>query len=117
MGLGPGGASTAFSAEGNVTRFVFRPSVTDYVKSGLFEGFEEERLSEKEAAEEEILMGLRYKGGLDLKRLSKRVNREIDLGKLTGLEGFSQMDGFLVPDDRGLMIADAAAQLIVDALY
>ena len=117
VGLGPGGASTAFSAEGDVKRFVFRPSVTDYVKSGLFEGFEVEKLTEKESAEEEILMGLRYKGGLDLKRLSKRVHREIDSGKLKGLEGFSLKDGFLVPDDRGLMVADAVAERIIDALY
>ena len=117
MGLGPAAASTAFSADKNVTRFVFRPSVSDYVKTGLFEGFEEEKLSEKEAAEEEILMGLRYKGGLDLKRLSKRVHRDIDLSKLTGIEGFSEKDGFLVPDDKGLMVADAVASRIVDALY
>lgn len=117
VGLGPAGASTAFGSDGEVTRFVFRPSVTDYVKSGLFEGFEQENLTEKEAAEEEILMGLRYKGGLDLKRLSERVHRELDLTRLTGIEGFSEKDGFLVPDDRGLMVADAVAERIVDALY
>ena len=117
VGLGPAAASTAFSADNKVTRFVFRPSVSEYVKTGLFEGFDEEKLTEKEAAEEEILMGLRYKGGLDLKRLSKRVHRDIDLSKLTGIEGFSEKDGFLVPDDKGLMVADAVASRIVDALY
>ena len=117
VGLGPAAASTAFSADNNVTRFVFRPSISEYVKTGLFEGFEEEKLSEKEAAEEEILMGLRYKGGLDLKRLSKGVHRDIDLSKMTNIEGFSEKDGFLVPDDKGLMVADAVASRIVDALY
>ena len=117
VGLGPAAASTAFSADNKVTRYVFRPSVSDYVKTGLFEGFEEEKLSEKEAAEEEILMGLRYKGGLDLKRLSKRVHRNIHLSMMTNIEGFSEKDGFLVPDDRGLMVADSVASRIVDALY
>ncbi|MBO7349034.1 MAG: hypothetical protein J6U27_03660, partial [Spirochaetales bacterium] len=117
VGLGPAAASTAFSADNKVTRYVFRPSVSDYVKTSLLDGFEEEKLSEKEAAEEEILMGLRYKGGLDLKRLSKRVHRNIHLSMMTNIEGFSEKDGFLVPDDRGLMVADSVASRIVDALY
>lgn len=120
IGLGPAAASTAFGKDGKVTRHVFRPSVKDYVdgyaRGELFSGLESEALTDREAAEEQILMGLRYKGGLDLKRLSERTHKVIDSRIIAAIEGFEAKDGFLVPDDSGLMTADAAASLIVDEL-
>ncbi len=116
IGLGPAAASTAFSIDGRVTRYTFRPSVRDYNGSALFSGFESESLSERQAAEELVLMGLRYKGGLDLGRLEKMVHKGLDLDRLGGIRGFCLHGGFLVPDDEGLMTADAAAMRVVDAL-
>jgi len=64
-----------------------------------------------------ILMGLRYRGGVDLKRLSKTVGRDIGPDVCDGLEGFAVKGGFLVPDDRGMMNADAAALAMAGKLY
>ncbi len=117
IGLGPGAASTAFSPDGTVTRHSFRPSVSTYVSQLPFEGVESESLSRTEALEELVLMGLRYKGGLDLSRLKAFAGREVDFSELSGIEGFHVQNGFLVPDDEGLMVADAAAKQIIDGLY
>ena len=116
MGLGPAAASTAFSDDGSVTRFTCGASVKDYNSGNPFTGYEGEKLSEREALEEMVLMGLRYKGGLDLKRLEKMAHKGLDLDGLGRIEGFVVEDGFLVPDDEGLMTADAASQRIVDML-
>lgn len=117
LGLGPAAASTAFSEDGSVHRFSFSPDVDSYVRSESFSGFEEESLSSREAVEELVLMSLRYKGGLDLGRLEKMVGKRIGLDVFKGLKGFRIFKDHLVPDDEGLMVADAAASAILDALY
>ena len=121
MGLGPGAASTAFSEDGRVSRISFRQSASAYAGGGLFEGFDREVLSSKEACEELVLMGMRYKGGLNLSRAEEfsgvSVGRAIDPGFVSTLGGFHLEGGFLVPDDDGLMVADAAASTILDLLY
>ena len=117
MGLGPAAASTAFSEDGTVSRVSFLPSLDDYCKGVLFGGYESETLTPQEVAEEMILMGLRYRGGVDLKRLSKAVGRDIGPDVFDGLEGFAVKGGFLVPDDRGMMNADAAALAMAGKLY
>ena len=88
-----------------------------YAKNGGLTGYETENLSAREAVEELVLMGLRFKGGLDLERLEKMVGKHIDRSIFNGLEGFRIIQNLLVPDDRGLMVADAAASAILDALY
>ena len=116
VGLGPAAASTAFAKDGTVSRHLFRPDVKAYVSGGLFSGVETEILTDRQAAEEQILMGLRYKGGLDLGRLSRRMHRDLDPEMLGAIEGFSVNGGFLVPDDEGLMTADSAAMRMADVL-
>ena len=104
-----------------MSRISFRPSASAYADGGLFEGFDREVLSSKEACEELVLMGMRYKGGLDLSRVEEfsgvSVGRAIDPGFVSTLGGFHLEGGFLVPDDDGLMIADAAASTLLDRLY
>ena len=117
LGLGPGAASTAFSEDGSVHRFSFRPDVDSYASQEPLTGFDREDLSSSEAVEELVLMGLRYKGGLDLGRLENMANMHLDSGFLNKVRGFSVSDGRLVPDDEGLMTADAAAEAIIGQLY
>ena len=117
LGLGPAAASTAFPEDGSVHRLSFSPDMDSYVRSESFSGFEEEFLSSREAVEELVLMSLRYKGGLDLGRLEKMVGKQIGSDVFKGLKGFRIFKDHLVPDDEGLMVADAAASAILDALY
>ena len=117
LGLGPAAASTAFSADGSVHRYSFRPDVESYNEGMLLTGYEEEALSSREAVEELVLMGLRFKGGLDLGRLETMSQKTIDTKYFKGIDGFRVIDNHLVPDDDGLMVADAAAASILDALY
>ena len=117
LGLGPAAASTAFSEDGSVHRFTFSPDVESYVGNRCLTGYETEDLSAREAVEELVLMGLRYKGGLDFLRLEKMVGKHIDRGIFDGIEGFRIVRNYLVPDDTGFIVADAAASAILDALY
>ena len=82
LGLGPGAASTAFSKDGSVHRFSFRPDVDSYVSDEPLTGFGREDLSRTEAVEELVLMGLRFKGGLDLARLENMAGKCLDSGFL-----------------------------------
>ena len=116
LGLGPGAASTAFSKDGNVTRISFRPSVRTWLGTGLFGGCDIEPLTETEACEELVLMGLRHKAGLDLNRLAEMAHRDIGRETVQSLKGFREKGGFLVPDEDGLMTADAAALELIGAL-
>ncbi|MBR2282517.1 MAG: coproporphyrinogen III oxidase family protein [Spirochaetales bacterium] len=113
VGLGPGAASTAFDSLNSVTRFNFRPDVAAYCAEGPFQGVETERLDRKEALEELVLMGLRYKGGLDTERVEELSGRALDFGGMA-LEGYHLEGKRLVPDDTGLMTADAAASRVMD---
>ncbi len=117
LGLGPGAASTAFSEDGSVHRYQFRPDVGSYVSSGLFGGYDKEDLNRNESVEELVLMGLRYKGGLDLARLETMVQKTIDMSIFEGISGFQIIDNHLIPDDEGFMTADAAASAILGKLY
>ncbi|MCQ2411714.1 MAG: coproporphyrinogen III oxidase family protein [Sphaerochaetaceae bacterium] len=116
LGLGPGAASTAFSEGGNVTRFSYPHDIESYISGKAFEGFEYESLSSFEAAEELVFMGLRYKDGLDLARLERLTGKRICDAILRESEGYYLQDGKLVPDDEGLMLCDAQACTIIDAL-
>ena len=66
-------------------------------------------------------MGLRYKGGLDLSRVKEFVGfsvmEKFSTSALKSLVGFHLEGNFLVPDDEGLMTADAAAGTLLDWLY
>ena len=88
-----------------------------YVSQEPLTGFDREDLSITEAVEELVLMGLRYKGGLDLGRLEMMVGKHVGRGLFDDMEGFRIIRDYLVPDDKGLMVADAAASSILDALY
>ena len=118
LGLGPGSASTAIKGE-NVTRLNVEKSVLEYVKEKPFEGYAVESLSRVEAFEELVLMGLRYKGGLDLARVRDEfgIKKALEVGK-AGFEvsGFERKGDFLVPLDEGLMIADYASQKVIEIL-
>ncbi len=116
VGLGPGAASTAFDSKNNVTRFNFRPDVEEYIASAPFQNPEVERLGYQEALEELVLMGLRYKGGLDVRRVDEFAGKAVDFGRIR-LEGYNLDGGFLVPDDSGLMVADAAASSVLDFIF
>lgn len=117
LGLGPGAASTAFSEDGSVHRYLFTPDVGSYVSSEAFSGYETEDLNRRESVEELVLMGLRYKDGLDIRRLETMARKTIDMSIFEGISGFKVIDGHLVPDDEGLMTADAAADAILGKLY
>jgi oxygen-independent coproporphyrinogen III oxidase len=118
LGLGPGAASTA-QKDGKEVRYCVEKSVYKYGKGEKFTGCEAEFLSREEAIEELVMMGLRYKGGLDLGRLVRDfgVMQALDLG-LTGceVENFVREGDFLVPTDEGLMIADYAARKVIEIL-
>lgn len=97
-GLGESAHSRAF---GNGKAVAFEVRNRQFVR---------EDLSCEQAAEEMVIMGLRHKKGLDLDRLEKQWGfvypRDIVL------KGFRFVDEGcrrLVPDDEGLMNADAAA--------
>ena len=121
LGLGPGAASTAFSKDGKVSRISINHSVIGYITADIFTGYEKEVLSSKEACEELVLMGLRYKGGLNLSRLEEyagiKASQVLVPEALKTLVGFHLEGNFLVPDDEGLMTADAAAGTLLDWLY
>lgn len=117
LGLGPGSASTAFSSDDSVTRFSFSPNVKAYVSSSLFENYESEALTSFEACEELVFMGLRYKGGLDLERFKAMYGKDLKLNQDSLLEGYGIIDGHLVPSSEGLMVCDAQASLIIDAMH
>ena len=121
LGLGPGAASTAFGKDGKVSRISINPSVNGYIAADIFTGYDIEVLSSKEACEELVLMGLRYKGGLYLSRLEEYAGikaRQVLVPEiLKTLVGFHLEGNFLVPDDEGLMTADAAAGTLLDWLY
>ena len=117
LGLGPAAASTAFSQDGSVHRFCFKNDIESYVSGEPLMGFETENLNEREAVEELVLMGLRYKGGLDIGRLGRLMEKSLPKAAFEGIRGFRIKGNHLVPDDEGLMTADAAASAILDALY
>ena len=73
-------------------------------------------MTDEEATEELVLMGLRHRGGLDLGRLGVFMHRGLDMNLFEGLAGFRVESGFLVPDDEGLMTADAVAGVLLGRL-
>ena len=115
LGLGPGAASTAMKGE-SVTRFNWGKSVLEYAGKKAFEGYESEHLSRVEALEELVLMGLRYKGGLDLERAQDEFGVKGALEVDYKLSGFERKGNFLAPTDDGLMIADYVAQKVIEIL-
>lgn len=117
LGLGPAASSTAFSEDGMVHRFCFGSDVEKYVEAEPFTGFETEDLDRREAVVELVLMSLRYKGGLDIGRLGRLSGKSLPKAVFEGIGGFRIIGNHLVPDDEGLMTADAAASAILDALY
>lgn len=116
LGLGPGAASTAFGSDGSVTRFSFDPDVSSYCSTELFSGFESESLTPFEASEELVFMGLRYKRGLDLSRLEALSGKKVPGNVLERGIGFEVVGENLVPNEEGLMLSDAEACAIIDAL-
>ncbi len=119
MGLGPGAASTGFN-NGTVRRCEIKKSVLNYISSPIFSNVECEKLSAKETLEEFVLMGLRYKGGVDLARLENNFGCHVSddlLNNLTcNLDGFYIKDSHLVPSDSGLLVADYAALEVLKSL-
>jgi len=101
MGLGPSSHSRAFK-DGRVTAFEIVGNIhSQHTECTI--------LTEEQALEEFVLMGLRHREGLDLKRLENEFG--YSLKKLTQRlpAGYSIQNGRLVPDDRGLLTSDAAA--------
>lgn len=118
LGLGPGSASTA-QKDGRFIRYEVEKSVLRYVEGESLQGYSVEKLSWQEALEELVLMGLRYKGGLDLGRVARDfgIKRALEVG-LPGceVENFVRCGDRLVPTDAGLMIADYVAQKVISNL-
>lgn len=106
IGLGPSAHSRIFR-DGKVTAAEVRGNWENEETVAV-------ELSREEALEEFVLMGLRHKAGLDLKRLKSDFG--LTLGELTDRipDGFSVQNDRLVPDDKGLMTADAAALAVLD---
>ncbi len=119
IGLGPGAASTGFN-NGTVYRGETKKSVLTYISSPLFSNIECEKLSKNEALEEFVLMGLRYKGGLDLTRLERdfgyKLSNNLLKNVMRNLDGFYIENAHLVPSDKGLLVADYAALEVLKAL-
>lgn len=119
LGLGPGAASTAFK-DGVVARFDAAKSVYGYVTGDRFANVYGEVLTRDEALEEFVLMGMRYKGGLDLQRLKGEFPCIVDpcelCSVLDALPGYEVVDSHLVPTDEGLLVADYAARSLLDIL-
>lgn len=100
-GIGPGASSTGF-LNGKTFRIEANHEVVDW-------NYKVEELSNQEAFEEFVIMGLRHSKGLDISRMENVFNRKLK----TVPKGFSIVKGFLVPDTYGLMTADYAASLLV----
>lgn len=115
VGLGPGAASTAFK-DGLVRRFDSKKSVCEYIKGHRFGGVSCETLTREEALEEFVLMGLRYKGGLDLGRLENEFGCKVRPSMLDNIGGCFVENGRLVPSNDGLLIADYSALEILNRL-
>ena len=129
LGLGPGAASTAIDSLGNVTRHDFPHSVHTWCKGLPFGGVQSEKLTRQEACEELVLMGLRHKDGLDLERVTEFLGDSAEEGIV--LKAAENIPGFriedsangsacgcrLVPDEDGLMTADAAALTFLQRLF
>ena len=115
VGLGPGAASTA-SKDGLVRRFDSKKSVYDYIGGPRFGGVSCETLTKEEVLEEFVLMGLRYKGGLDLGRLEDEFGCKVMPSMFDDLDGYFVENGRLVPSDEGLLIADYAALEVLNRL-
>jgi oxygen-independent coproporphyrinogen-3 oxidase len=120
IGLGPGAASTAFDSGNNVTRHDFPHDVQAWCKGLPFSGAQSETLSGQEACEELVLMGLRHEDGLDLDRvaefLGNSAKSDTIIQAATGIPGFRIKGRRLVPDEDGLMTADAAALTFLQRL-
>jgi len=122
IGLGPGAASTAFN-NGKICRCETGKSVYKYIMGHCFDNVSCMQLSSSEALEEFVLMGLRYKGALDLDRLRGDFGVNVDSSMLNLL---SSLDGYfidnsgenlkLVPLDEGLLTADYAALRVLEIL-
>lgn len=115
VGLGPGAASTAFK-DGLTRRFDTKKSVYGYISSPRFNGVSCETLTKEESLEEFVLMGLRYKGGLDLGRLESEFCCKVTPSLFDGLDGYSVENDRLVPSNEGLLIADYAALEVLNRL-
>lgn len=115
VGLGPGAASTAFK-DGLTRRFDTKKSVYEYINSPRFNCVSCETLTKEESLEEFVLMGLRYKGGLDLGRLESELCCKVTPSLFDGLYGYSVENDRLVPSNEGLLIADYAALEVLNRL-
>ena len=111
IGLGPGSASTGF-VNALANRADFERNIESYVNGKLFEGFSFEKLDKQETLEEFVMMGLRHSKGLSLERLKNDFNFTLDIVP----RGYSIKKQYLVPDDCGLMTADAASLQILGSL-
>ncbi len=100
-GLGPGAASTGFR-DGKAFRIEASRDI------GLWQ-YDVFPLSDYETFEEFVIMGVRHLCGLDLERMKKQFGHDLCVVP----EGFSVIDGFLVPDSYGLMTADYAASVML----
>lgn len=111
IGLGCAAASTGIK-NGCYVRYTGERDFAKFASLKEFSCYEKESLSELEAFEEFVLMGVRHKKGLSLERLKKEFGKSLSVIPL----GFSEKDGFLFPSDEGLMTSDAAALSIIQAL-
>ncbi|MCF0237776.1 MAG: coproporphyrinogen III oxidase family protein [Sphaerochaetaceae bacterium] len=110
LGLGPGAASTAFGI--NTVRFDFLKDINSYIHNEPFTSFSYEVLDKTSSLYEFVLMGLRSKEGLDVNRLKKDFSKSLNPSFFNIFPNYYELssDGFLVPDDNGLMIADTIAE-------
>jgi len=120
IGLGPGAASTGFN-NGAVYRCNMKKTVLKYILNPLFSNAKCEKLTREEALEEFLIMGLRYKGGVDLARLESdfgyKLNDTLLSSLLRNLDGFYCVkDDHLVPTDSGLLVADSATLEVLKIL-
>lgn len=112
IGLGCSAASTGFTADGTY-RCENTSNIKTYTSSEVFSTYNLAKLSDEEVEEELIMLGLRHKKGLSLQRLEK-----IRGSKIRSIPaGFTIIDNYIVPNEEGLLTADAAALSVDSALY
>ncbi|MCR5760728.1 MAG: radical SAM family heme chaperone HemW [Sphaerochaetaceae bacterium] len=112
VGLGCAAASTGFK-DGKTYRCENQKSIENYLKSDSFATYTVTEISDEEAEEELIMLGLRHKKGLSLERLEKIRGSKIS----TIPPEFKIINNYIVPTEEGLLVADAAALSVDSTLH
>lgn len=111
FGLGPGAASTVFSP---YSRVECSPDLDSYLAGPHFSGYGVEELGRKEAFEEWAIMGLRTRFGLSRDECLSRFGFSLPV---LSYPGFVDDGVSFRPQGQGFLLADGAAQYVVETVF